>query len=78
MGYRIKEVREQKRMTQEELSQKSGVSRTTISALENNTERFPSTKTILAIANALDTTVDNIFFGVTVQQIKQFREGGND
>ena len=44
MGYRIKEVREEKRMTQEELSAKSGISRTTISGLENGTVRSTSTK----------------------------------
>lgn len=34
MKYRIKELREEKRMTQEELSEKSGVSRSIISKLE--------------------------------------------
>ena len=66
MGYRIKEVREEKRMTQEELSCKSGVSRATISALENGTERSTSTKTLLKLAEALGTTVDSIFFSVSV------------
>lgn len=66
MGYRIKEVREEKRMTQEELSAKSGISRTTISSLENGTVRSTSTKTLLKIATALETTVDNIFFADSV------------
>lgn len=66
MGYRIKEVREEKRMTQEELSAKSGISRTTISALENGAVRSTSTKTLLKIAAALETTVDNIFFADSV------------
>lgn len=35
MGYRIRELREAMKMTQEELADKSGVSRGTISALEN-------------------------------------------
>ena len=35
MGYKIKELREAMKMTQEELAEKSGVSRGTISALEN-------------------------------------------
>ncbi len=62
MGYKIKEVREEKRMTQEELAKKSGISRTTISGLENGTMRFPSSKTLLSIAKALDTSLDQIFF----------------
>ena len=61
MGYKIKEVREAKNMTQEELSAASGVSRGTISALENGTEKNTTSKTLLKIANALGTTVDNIF-----------------
>ena len=62
MGYRIKDLREQQNMTQEELSEKSGVSRTTISPLENGTERATTTKTLLRIANALGATVDQLFF----------------
>lgn len=62
MGYKIKEKREQKRMTQEELSAKSGVCRATISGLENGTLRATTTKTLVKLAKALDTTVDQIFF----------------
>lgn len=61
MGYRIKEVRESMGMTQEELSEKSGVSRTIISALENDYQKTTSTKTLLKIAHALGTTVSQIF-----------------
>ena len=39
MGYKIKELREAMKMTQEELAEKSGVSRGTISALENGIDR---------------------------------------
>ena len=66
MGYRIREIREAKKMSQEELSEKSGVSRGTISALENGSERNTTSKTLLKIAQALGTTVDNIFFADTV------------
>ncbi len=61
MSFTIKEKREKLGMSQEELSNKSGVSRTTISALENNTTRTTTTKTLLALAAALGTTVDQIF-----------------
>lgn len=61
MGYKIKEVREAQNMTQEELATASGVSRGTISALENGSEKNTTSKTLLKIANALGTTVDNIF-----------------
>ena len=62
MGYHLKEVREEKGMTQEELSEKSGVSRGTISAIENGTSRATTTKTLVALARALETTVESIFF----------------
>lgn len=66
MGYKIKEKREEVGMTQEELAEKSGVSRTTISGLENCTVRETTTKTLVALAKALDTTVDQIFFSEIV------------
>jgi transcriptional regulator with XRE-family HTH domain len=62
MGYRIKERREELGMTQEELEEKSGVSRAIISGLENDAKRNTTTLTLVKIANALDTTVDHIFF----------------
>lgn len=62
MGYKIREVREARGLSQEELAIKSGVSRVTISGLENGTERATTTKTLVKIARALGTTVDQIFF----------------
>ena len=62
MGYKIREVREEMKMSQEELAEKSGVSRGTISALENGSARTTTTKTLLKLAKALGVTVDRIFF----------------
>lgn len=61
MGYRIKERREELRMSQEELSQKSGVNRTTISMIETGKAEQVLTGTLVALAKALETTVDKIF-----------------
>ena len=47
MGYKIRELREAKKMTQGELADKSGVSRGTISALENGSMRNTTSKTFL-------------------------------
>lgn len=71
MGYKIKEVREALKMTQEELAEKSGVSRGTISALENGLVRITTTKTLLKLAGALETSVEQIFFADGVQSAKQ-------
>ena len=62
MGYKLKEVREKKGITQEELERKSGVSRQTISAIENDKAGDIKIGTLKALANALDVTVDSIFF----------------
>ncbi len=61
MGYRLKEIREEKGITQEELEKQSNVSRQTISAIENNDDYQAKTGTLIALAKALDTTVDKIF-----------------
>lgn len=66
MGYMIKEMREAAQLTQEELAKRSGVSRGTISALENGTTKTTTTKTLVNIAKALNTTIDKIFFADAV------------
>lgn len=66
MGNKIREYRKKKKMTQAELAQKSGVSRVTISQLEAGIERNTSSKTLLSIAKALNSTVDEIFFTASV------------
>lgn len=62
MGYKIKEFREAQNMTQEELSEKSKVSRTIISGLECGTLTVTTTGTLLKIASALGKNVNEIFF----------------
>lgn len=62
MGIKIKERREELKMTQEELAQKSGVSRQTISSIETGKYENVLVGTLAAIATALGTTVDKIFY----------------
>lgn len=62
MGFKIKERREELKMTQEELAQKSGVSRQTISSIETGKYENVLVGTLAAIATALETTVDKIFY----------------
>lgn len=66
MGYRVKEVREKVGMTQEELSARSGVSRATICALENQEERNTTSRTLNRLAVALGVSVDQLFFAANV------------
>ncbi len=59
--YAVKQKREKLGISQEELSKKSGVSRTIISALETNNDTVTSTTTLLKIADALGCKVSDIF-----------------
>lgn len=59
--FKIKEAREEKQMTQEELAKRSGVSRSIISGLEQGKIKVIKTSTLVSIANALETTVGKIF-----------------
>ena len=61
MQYKIKMMREKKKMTQEALSEKAGVSRAIISRLESGAEVVTTTETLLKIANALGCRVSEIF-----------------
>ena len=62
MGFKIRECRNEINMSLEELSKKSGVSRTIISGLENGTITVTTTETLLRIARAMNKKVVDIFF----------------
>lgn len=66
MGGKLKDYRSAKKISQEELASLSGVSRQTISAIENNGAESATTKTLAKIAQALGTTVSELFFGGSV------------
>ena len=61
MGYRIKIIREQLGMSQVQLSEKSGVSRATIWALESGGDHVTTTKTLHKLADAMNVPVDELF-----------------
>jgi transcriptional regulator with XRE-family HTH domain len=67
MGYRIKQAREAKGLSQEELAERANVSRTTIWNLETNPVAQTNTKTLVKIANALGCSIGDIFFADDVQ-----------
>ncbi len=58
----LKEVREEKEMSQQELAEKSSVSRTTISELETGKTEVVTNTTLEKIAKALNRKVTDIFF----------------
>lgn len=61
METRIKELREAMGLSQDEFSEKSGVSRTVISQLENGTRKVILSETMLKISKALGEPIENIF-----------------
>lgn len=62
MLYRLKELREQRKMSQEELSEKAGVSRQIISLLESgNNEVNTTTATLQKLSAALNCSLSEIF-----------------
>lgn len=66
MGYRIREIREARGMSQLELSEKTGLARATIWRLETGEEETTTTKTLLKIADALGVTVGALFLPPSV------------
>lgn len=62
MSDRIKALRAEKGMTQEDLAEASGVSRLTISKLETGKLINARSKTMFAVAKALGVTLDDLFF----------------
>ena len=62
MGYMIKEIREEIGMTQAELSDKFGVTRSIINGLETGRTTTTTTDTLKKIASALNRKVSEIFF----------------
>ena len=59
LGARIKFIRTQKKMTQEDLADKIDVSRMHIANMERG-EKAPSVEVLIALANALEVSADEI------------------
>ncbi|WP_407717153.1 helix-turn-helix transcriptional regulator [Hornefia butyriciproducens] len=59
--YRIRELRNEMHITQEELARMSGVSRSIISELESGKREVTTTDTIIKIASALGKKPNDIF-----------------
>lgn len=76
LGQRIKELRQQKHISQEKLGNILHVSKVSISGYENDT-REPSTESIKAIANYFNVTTDYLL-GVHQTPIWANKKDSND
>ena len=63
IGCRIKEIREKKNLTQEELADLAEISPTHISVIERGV-KVPKLDTFIAIANALEVSADELLIGI--------------
>lgn len=59
---KLREYRKKQKITQSELAEKSGVSRSTIIAIENEKAEVVKTDTLIKLAKALDAEMKTIFF----------------
>lgn len=62
MGNRIREIRESKDMSQEDLARAAGLPKETISLLESGSAKNIGSKTLLSIANALGVAVESFIY----------------
>ena len=58
---RLKKLREERGISQEKLSELSGISRTTLSKIENNEEVSVNTRTIAKLAEVFKVNPSEIF-----------------
>lgn len=61
MEYKIKELREKKKLSQAELARLSGVSRATVIRLENSEDVVVNSKTLESLAKALNVSIRSLF-----------------
>lgn len=75
LGDRLQKARQAAGLTQQELCQKSGLSYSTLAKIERGAIKSPSIFTIQQIAASLDTTVDKLLSGASVNTKKHSKTG---
>ena len=77
IGKRIKDARKLAKMSQSNLSKRTEISTTQISAYENGNKSI-GLQTLAKIAMALDTTIDELYFGNPIDRnIKNWEDKGD-
>lgn len=69
----LKRIREENGLTVSELAKKSGITRQTIYRLENEDEESANSKTLKALADALEVQVSD-FFAVSGKHVERIAE----
>ncbi len=73
MKNRIKEIRWEQRLTQENLASKAGISRSSLAQIENE-KVIPDGDTIVKLVSALNIPANKIFFDLDVVCEQQLDE----
>jgi putative transcriptional regulator len=60
VGHKVRELREERRMSQTELAERAGISRVTVNRVENG-HLVPSATTVVQLAGALDVDPGEFF-----------------
>lgn len=76
IGLRIRKLRKQRFWTQEKLAEKAEIAPDYLCRIELGKKR-PSLKTILLVANALDTTADDLLIDIQEKGISPVEKGEN-
>ena len=69
-GDRIRELRDRRKMTQDQLATAADMSKSFLSDVENN-NRNVSSQTLLRIATVLETSVDYLLSGATAEIVRK-------
>jgi len=67
IGDNIKRIRKQAGLSQQDLAEKCGISKSQLSRLESGEQENPLIKTIIPIATALGVSLDEIVYGETTE-----------
>jgi transcriptional regulator with XRE-family HTH domain len=65
LGPSLRSLREEKRLTQDAMAQRSGISRSTLSRLESN-RSVPDIETLIRVANSLEVPLPRLLTKVGV------------
>lgn len=71
MRIRIKELKKQKGMSNDDLAEKSEIPKSTLIKILGSKTKDPQISNIIKIAKALDTTADYLIFGNQENEVKE-------
>lgn len=74
LGHRIRELREQRGITQGQLATQSSVSQGYLSQLENGDVRNPSAGVLLRVASAMNVEADDLFEAAGYPTVRTLRQ----